>query len=361
MNQTFYIVAEHLRNYVLAQPERQHPMMCFKRRKPGCSRTKRVAFAACALMFLNGSLASCGRGSNNSGTDSAAVDAPLGLDEAGSALKQTQVEELVKACMKRAGFDYVPVDPNATKAAITGTSGLTDDEFRRQFGYGISTVFEKVVEISQSSKSVDPNVTYRSRLDPAGQQAFDVALTGGKADISVSGAVEAAKTGDLGGLGGCIEEATTAVFGGANVVSALAKIEELDSRAEADERLIKARADWSNCMRKQGFDYPDPNAVDGGITEKLAAIVGPDAAKVLGEDGTFSPLVFGTNVLPPYDKAALARLQTEELATAQADLDCEEKYVVDVEDKVKSEYVKKFAEENAVLLSKAQAELAKRK
>ncbi len=313
------------------------------------------------LLLLVGSLAACGGKSDSSGTQSAAVDSPLGLDDATTSLMQTRVEELVKGCMRSAGFEYTPVDPNATKAAITGTSGLTDEEFRRQFGYGISTVFEKIVEISQSSKSADPNVTYRSGLDPAGQQAFDIALTGGAADVSVSGAVEAAKAGDLGGLGGCVEEATTAVFGGANVVSALAKIEELDSRAEADERLIKARADWSNCMRKQGFEYPEPNAVDVGIVEKLAVIVGPAAAKSMGEDGRFSPLVFGANTLPAYDKAALAQLQAEEIATAQADLDCEEKYVVDVEDKVKAEYVKQFAQENAVLLSKAQAELEKRK
>ena len=314
-----------------------------------------------SVVLVMVALTACSGKSDNSGTRSAAVDSPLGLDEATSALMQTRVEELVKSCMKRAGFEYVPVDPNATKAAITGTSGLTDDEFRRQVGYGISPVFEKIVEISQSAKSVDPNVTYRSGLDPAGQQAFDVALTGGKADVSVSGAVEAAKTGDLGGLGGCVEEATTAVFGGANVVSALAKIEELDSRAEADERMVKARADWSNCMRKQGFEYSEPNAVDVGITEKLAALVGPAAAKALGEEGTFSPLVFGTNALPAYDKAALVHLQAEEVATAQADLECEEKYVVDVEDKVKAEYVKKFAQENAVLLSKAQSDLEKRK
>lgn len=306
-------------------------------------------------------LTSCGNESEGADTEAAAVDAPLGLDEAGFALKQTRVEELVKACMKNAGFDYVPVDPNATKAALTGTSGLTDDEFRRQFGYGVSTVFEKVVEISQSPNSSDPNVAYRSRLDPAGQAAFDKALTGGRPDISVSGAVGAAKAGDLEGLGGCIEEGTTEVFGNSNVISALAKIEELDARAEADERLVTARAAWSKCMKEQGFDYSEPNAVDGALIDKLAAIVGPDAAKVLGEDGTYSPLVFGTAALPPYDKAALAKLQVEELATAQADLDCEEKHVVDVEDKVKAEYVKKFAQENAALLTKAQAELAKGK
>lgn len=318
------------------------------------------AVVLCSL-FIALPLSSCGKSSNNAVTKSAAVDAPLGLDDAGLALKQNRVEELVKTCMKKAGFEYVPVDPNATKAALTGTGGLSDEEFLRQFGYAISTIFEKVVEISQSSNSVDPNVTYRSRLDAAGQAAFDKALTGGRIDISVSGAVSAAKAGDLDGLGGCIEEGTTAVFGDANVISALAKIEELDTRAEADERLVKARADWSNCMKKQGFDYPDPNSVDGAITDKLAAIVGSDAAKVLGGDGIYSPLVFGPTVLPPYDKAALVRLQTEELQTAQADLDCEQKYVVGIEDKVKAEYTKKFAEENAVLLTRAQAELERRK
>lgn len=320
----------------------------------------RVSIGMCSLVVVLG-LTSCGKKSNEASNDAAAVDAPLGLDEAGFALKQTRVEELVKTCMKSAGFDYVPVDPNATKAALTGTSGLTDDEFRRQFGYGVSTVFEKVVEISQSPNSADPNVAYRSKLDTAGQTAFDKALTGGRTDISVSGAVGAAKAGDLEGLGGCIEDGTTQVFGDANVISALAKIEELDARAEADERLVNARAAWSRCMKEQGFDYPEPNAVDGALIEKLGAIVGPDAAKVLGEDGTYSPLAFGTATLPAYDKAALAQLQAEELATAQADLECEEKHVVDVEDKVKAEYIKKFARENAALLTKAQAELVKGK
>ena len=306
-------------------------------------------------------LSACARGSSKSEGDGVNIDSPLGLDEAGFALQQNKVEERVKACMKQAGFEYTPVDPHATKAAITGTSGLTDDEYRRQFGYGISTVFEKVVEISQSAKSVDPNVAYRAKLDAASQAAFDRSLTGGNADLSVAGAVDAAKAGDLSGLGGCVGEATTAVFGDSAVTTALAKIEELDARAEADPRLVKAREDWGTCMKKRGFDYGDPNAVDTAITDKLAAIVGPVAAKALGETGNFSPLVFGTSALPPYDKAALASLQAEELATAQADLDCEEQFVVDVEDKVKAEYIKKFSEENAVLLKEARQRLDQKK
>ncbi len=155
------------------------------------------------------------------------------------------------------------------------------------------------------------------------------------------------------------------MFGDANIISALAKIDELDTRAEADERLVKARLEWSKCMKEKGLDYPDPNAVDGIIADKLAAIVGPEPAKAVGAGGTISPQAFdaaaATVALPSYDTVALAKLQTEEVATAQADLDCEEKHVVDIEDKVKAEYIKKFAQENVVLLTKAQAELARRK
>ena len=81
----------------------------------------------------------------------------------------------------------------------------------------------------------------------------------------------------------------------------------------------------------------------------------------LGETGNFSPLVFGTSALPAYDKAALAALQAEELATAQGDLECEEQFVVDVEDRVKAEYIKKFSEENAVLIKQARQRLEQKK
>lgn len=321
-----------------------------RRRRLGADRSRLVILTIVSVLLAAG----CG-GSKKEAGSALSVDAPLGLDQAGLALRQTRVEELVKACMKRAGFDYTPVDPSVTRAAIVGTSGLSDSEYTRQFGYGISTVFEKVVEISQSANSVDPNIAYRSHLDAAGQGAYDIALTGGNSDLSVSVAVGAAKSGDLSGLSGCVKDGTDAVFGDANVTAALAKIEELDQRAEADPRIVAAKEKWSKCMKQAGFVYADPNSVDGAIQDKLASIIGANAAKSLSGEGPFNPSAFSSAVLPAYDKVALAALQAEEVATAQADLSCEEKYVSDVEAKVKGEYEKKFAIENAVLLSKAQA------
>ena len=272
--------------------------------------------------------------------------------------KQTKVEEFVSSCMKKAGFEYIPVDPSASMAAVTGASGLSDTEYRKQFGYGISTVFEKVVAAAQSvQSSVDPNASIRARLDQAGLSAYNAALTGGNLDGSVFAAVDAAKVGDLSGLGGCIKEATGAVFGDSNVVAILSKIEELDKRTEADPRLVTAKEQWSKCMKDSGFDYSDPNAVDGVFQDKLAAIVGAGAAKALGEGGKFNAAAFSPSNLPPYDKAALAALQSEEIKTAQTDLACEDKFVSQVDAKVKDEYQKKFASENAALISSAQAKL----
>ena len=58
--------------------------------------------------------------------------------------------------MKAQGFDYVPVDPFAQQQALTGKARITDEEFTRQFGYGISTLFGK------GNQQSDPNERIRA-------------------------------------------------------------------------------------------------------------------------------------------------------------------------------------------------------
>lgn len=321
------------------------------------SKARRKLFIALPLLAAV-LLGACAGGSKSTQVASASLDVALGVDKAGMALKQTKVEGLVSGCMKKAGFEYIPVDPNASQSAITGTSGLSADEFRKQYGYGISTVFDKIVAAASNiSNSVDPNAKIRAALDPAGLAAYNKALSGANADVSVFSALDGAKNGDLSGLDGCVKEGTQAIFGDTNVMSALSKLEELDKQAEADPRMVAAKADWSKCMKDAGFDYADPNSVDAAIQDKLAAIVGAGAAKALGEDGKFNAAAFSPSNLPPFDKAALASLQAEELKTAQTDLGCEDKFVNAIDSKVKDEFQKKFAAENAALLSKAQAKV----
>ena len=320
---------------------------------------RRYRWAQALAILAAAALGACGGGSKPAATGGGDIDASLGIDKAGMALKQTKVEELVQGCMKRAGFEYIPVDPNASAAAVIGTEGLSDAEYRNHYGYGISTIFEKVVAVAQEAgSSVDPNAAIRARLDAATVAAYDKALTGGSVDVSVFAAVESATAGDLSGLGGCVKEGTLAVFGDANVNVALLKLEELGKRAEADPRLVAAKTEWSKCMKNAGFDYSEPDAVRPVIQDKLAAIVGAGAVKSLGERGKFNPAAFSPSNLPPYDTAALAQLQAEELSTAKTALVCETKYVTAIEAKVDDEYEKKFASENAALITKAQTKLA---
>ena len=81
------------------------------------------------------------------GNDPAAPDTPveledqLGFGESGIVERQSRVEGRIRDCMKAQGFDYVPVDPLAQRAALTGKARMSDEEFLDQFGYGISTLF----------------------------------------------------------------------------------------------------------------------------------------------------------------------------------------------------------------------------
>ena len=81
--------------------------------------------------------------------------------------------------------------------------------------------------------------------------------------------------------------------------------------------------------------------VDSVLKEKLEEIVGSpgDLASTGGAQAD-------------HDKAALAALQTEEVAMVTADIECEEEHVADVEEKVTAEYEETFREENSGLLAK---------
>jgi len=92
--------------------------------------------AAIVLAFFTG----CG-GGNSSNDSKGDIEDQLGFSRTGIQERQSRVENEIRNCMKAQGFDYIPVDPFAQQAALTGKARLSDDEFIKQFGYGISTLF----------------------------------------------------------------------------------------------------------------------------------------------------------------------------------------------------------------------------
>ena len=282
--------------------------------------------AAAALVALL--LAACGHATQ--AADARPIEDQLGFDQTGIQARQAKAENDIRDCMKAQGFDYVPADPAAQAAALRGQAGMSEEDFNRKFGFGITTLYDQ----TQNQKAAGgPNERYRASLSPADQAAYDRALRGEHPDADFTTALD---NGDYSRLGGCTKLATEKVFGGLEVLSSLqTKLDDLAEKILADSRMVKAVADWSDCMRKAGYDVHYQDEVDAVLKKRLANIVGPpDAPKA------------------DYDHAALAALQKDEVAMVNADIECENKFVIPVDEKVRGEYEQAFREQNAELLSK---------
>src|SRR5258705_8415290 len=90
------------------------------------------------------SVTGCGGGGKSSSQPNGDIEDQLGFDQDGVLARQSRVENVIRDCMKAEGFDYVPVDPVAQRAALFGSSRLNDLDFAKQFGYGISTLWGHV-------------------------------------------------------------------------------------------------------------------------------------------------------------------------------------------------------------------------
>ena len=287
---------------------------------------------ACALAGLAG----CGGGKADAVKEEKSLEEQIGIDDDGIRLKQSAAENLIRDCMKTHGFDYVPQDPAGQEAALLDGRELSKDDFEKQYGYGITTLYEQRHKLAVAG----PNRAIRDSLSEADRKAYDEALYG---DDPTATFVHALDTGDYDALGGCTKTATEKVFGGADVLESLStKLDELDEKMRADARMVKVVKEWSACMREKGFDgLAEQEDVDAVLEKKLEEIVGAPGESA-GTDGAEAE----------YDKAALAALQAEEVAMVKADIECEKEHVEEVEEEVAVEYEQTFREENSSLLSK---------
>jgi hypothetical protein len=194
------------------------------------------AILAASIAVLVAALAGCGGGGGNDQPQT--VEEQIGLDSREELMElQSRVEGGIGECMKKQGFEYVPVDPFARQEALTGKARVTDADFNKQFGYGITTMF------GRGGQQSDPNDRIRKSLTAVDRAAYDGALWGESPGATFQ---EAADTGDFSGLGGCTKAATDAAFGGEAVLTALVgKLDELDQRIVEDQRMVKATEKWS--------------------------------------------------------------------------------------------------------------------
>jgi hypothetical protein len=291
-----------------------------------------LAVAACGMLAL----VACSKAPSEAEDDRVpTIDEQIGLDDEGLLERQVQAENRIRDCMKTQGFDYVPVDPNAQRAALVGQTGMSSEDFEKQFGYGITTLYEQRL----AQVVTGPNKEIRDALPEADRLNYDRTLYGDDPTATFQDALD---SGDFTRLGGCIKQATEAVFGGTAVLQTLqTKLDEVDDRIFGDERMVKAIGEWSACMREAGYDgLADPDEVDVVLETKLEEIVGSPQERA----------AFAAGEGPEYDPAALKALQQEEVAMVTADIECEEEHLEEIEAKVAAEYHTEFRQENPDLL-----------
>jgi hypothetical protein len=286
--------------------------------------------AGCGGSHQNASSTTPPEAASSGGT----IEDQLGFTRKGVAAASAKVENSIAACMEAEGFDYVPTDPVAQQAALTGKANMSDEEYEQQFGYGITTLY------GRGNAQTDPNETIRSQLGEADRAAYDRALSGGKPDQTFVFAVD---TGDFTELGGCTKKAADQAFGGSQLLQTLQrKLDELDDSIAADQRMVRAQEAWRACVKNAtGEQYEDAESIEEEITQRFEKIVGSIVPP--GQVATD-----GTQV----DTAALHKLQQDEMDLFNRDRGCEKTQIDPVETKVRQQKETKFKSDNADLLSK---------
>ncbi|MER5882540.1 hypothetical protein ABT160_01800 [Streptomyces sp. NPDC001941] len=153
----------------------------------------------------------------------------------------------VRRCMARYGFDYRALDAVLTPGEVPDPRPdkaryyfLVDDSAARKAGY------HPPPRVRARDKTTDGPDTTPTEAERA-------VLAGRDAGRSVGGATVP--------RGGCQGEAEHALLGDGGRPDFLQVANERNqprARADADDRLAKAFAAWSACMKESGHDYRDP-------------------------------------------------------------------------------------------------------
>jgi hypothetical protein len=215
--------------------------------------------------------------------------------------------------MTAAGFEYVPVDFASIKQTMDTDKtapGLSDEAYVAQYGYGISTQFDKpIVTFGAGPK----NTSILEALAPTDQDAYRRTLWGESPDWTH---VRALEEEDFSETDGCTRKAADKNYSPDELSGSY--VNPGDKLVEQDPRMIKAIKAWSQCMKDGGFTYDHPDQIIDDLTAKLEAIT-------QGQDPS------------TMNSPALKELQGEELAVAKVDSECAAEHIEEVQATVEAE------------------------
>lgn len=251
------------------------------------------------------------------------LDAPAGADE--ETKKQYAYTNELAACMKQAGFAYVPYVP-VTRPQDAGDADRDYQrarEMRAKYGFGAFAGYvypgDPAVPGSGVESSRDPNDATYQALTPDQKAAWDLALMG-TSDRAQSKQVM------LSGKG-CMGRTRTKVYGDQAKIDADSKAQADQARLSrqnlnGDPELVRLAQGYASCLRGKGY-----NVTTNAVTEIRTALqfewfgkAGQMTKPAVQRDP--APGATATEE-PPSLAPDIARAQlTQEIQAALADLDC---------------------------------------
>lgn len=272
-----------------------------------------VSTLAVALVGLLGGLENgvAAAAKKKSVKEAKSVEEFLGLDAQGQRRLQQRIGEEIQKCMKLEGFKYFPMDASAG-LQLTADGQLDEKAFAAKWGYGISTFIDPN-DPSKSRLGEDKNTGYVAKLSVADRKAYQQALVGSADGNASPQTILAGKS--------CLAKSTKSMFGDITKIFALSSKyqKEIDAKINTNPKVIEAMKKWSACMKSAGFTYDRDTRAPDDIRKKFEKLVG--ASGIGGAASAGLSLSEPVNV-QKIDKAALAKLQKEEVQTAVADSEC---------------------------------------
>lgn len=222
------------------------------------------------------------------------------------------IETKIAACMKKQGFTYIA----RTSEPITRDESVNPtDAYKLVHGYGIADALELLAK--PAAKSIDPNDDVRKKMSPEERRAYDIAFLGKEIVEQAAGSKSPPAV-----PSGCQADATKFLEKRNSMLQAFSpKLRAFEDSFEKDQRVVKARADWSACMSKSGYQFPHPAVVVGAIAARfdLDQITSQSNKQVAPTEKGSVAKPATAKTVPP---ATLKQIREEELAIAKIDVAC---------------------------------------
>ncbi|MCE7986403.1 MAG: hypothetical protein DYG89_34970 [Caldilinea sp. CFX5] len=236
-----------------------------------------------------------------------------------------EIEPKIAQCMNAAGFEYVAVDSNTVREAMDADKelpGLSEEQFYNQYGLGISTLYTgeppqlAAIQTTASLGLGEQNIAIFQSLSPTDRIAYNQTLLGEHLDFPLAVALERE---DIARTGGCTRAAIEQVIPADRLT--VTYVNPKDYTIDNDPRMVEAFVKFGECIKEAGYDITNPDDIRPLITARLDEITGGAPVAALSAEA----------------KAALAELQTFEVALASASFACEEKIITPLRAQIEQE------------------------